>query len=147
MSTSGDFASSQEVLLDVDYRSASRSERGVMQKLLSCLWHCCFSRNRHAVRPANEKSCAVTSEAYDLCTGLVQPYSARCGLVNLGNTCYMNSALQCLSSTTPLREYFTGNCDDVKLNPHLPPHPLHLIMQYHKHLRCHWHHALIQPLF
>ena len=30
------------------------------------------------------------------------------GLANLGNTCYMNSALQCLSSIEPLRDYFIG---------------------------------------
>lgn len=31
-----------------------------------------------------------------------------CGLTNLGNTCYMNSALQCLSNTPQLSKYFLG---------------------------------------
>ena len=29
-----------------------------------------------------------------------------CGLVNFGNTCYMNSAIQCLASITELKNYF-----------------------------------------
>ena len=42
------------------------------------------------------------------------------GLSNLGNTCYMNSALQCVRSIEELTEYFLRNKFKSELNPRNP---------------------------
>ncbi|KAL0978331.1 hypothetical protein UPYG_G00169110 [Umbra pygmaea] len=39
-----------------------------------------------------------------------------CGLSNLGNTCFMNSALQCLSNASPLTEYFLDDRYEAEIN-------------------------------
>ncbi|KAG7495009.1 ubiquitin carboxyl-terminal hydrolase 4 [Solea senegalensis] len=39
-----------------------------------------------------------------------------CGLSNLGNTCFMNSALQCLSNASPLTEYFLTDQYEAEIN-------------------------------
>ncbi|GAA6040267.1 hypothetical protein JCM8097_009395 [Rhodosporidiobolus ruineniae] len=42
------------------------------------------------------------------------------GLSNLGNTCFMNSAIQCMSNTKELQEYFLSGVYKHELNPDNP---------------------------
>lgn len=36
------------------------------------------------------------------------------GLYNIGNTCFMNAALQCMLAVTPLSSYMLGHCCNLQ---------------------------------
>ena len=69
-------------------------------------------------RDRNFHYCRTTKKIYNLtqasCLGKV-------GLQNMGNTCYMNSGLQCLSNTSILTNYILNDqyLNDINIDNHL----------------------------
>lgn len=66
-----------------------------------------------AAGPASSNAVNVITDDDDDDLGVVG--GGLVGLENLGNTCYMNAALQALSHSAPLRRYFLGNSAYVRM--------------------------------
>lgn len=61
-----------------------------------------------------------------------------CGLKNLGNTCFMNAVLQCLSNTEKLTRYLLQDEWVENINPIMTKSGGRLIIEYHQLLNEMW---------
>ena len=92
----------RELWQKMDTNEDGAVERGeFMQVFLDC---CEIADLSSAVRTS------VGDDVAAAVTGLLRKHLTRdpgtCGLKNIGNTCYMNTAIQCLSATVKFRQFF-----------------------------------------
>lgn len=73
-------------------------------------------RNKNGSWPSAVQRSLITRSA----TGMRPQVPGLCGLTNLGNTCFMNSALQCLSNTPPLTEFIISDKYLAEINRNNP---------------------------
>lgn len=92
--------------------------------------------------------CEDNDKNYHCCRKIVKVFNKTqfskmgvVGLQNLGNTCYMNSGLQCLSHTIPLTEYILDNryLNDVNNNNPIGSKNAELVTDYVELIKEMWY--------
>lgn len=98
--------------------SGSQVKMGVMGGSQSDTTHLPFSE---AIRAAASKNVGALSEGFDdVETSQESDQAGLTGLDNLGNTCYLNSIVQCLANTRQLRDFFLDDGYKADINTENP---------------------------
>lgn len=87
---------------------------------------CCFNENQISIiwifgSLLTNYICFDWKSQRPMCASsfVVPTHKGATGLNNLGNTCFMNAAVQCVSNTWPLTQYFIGGLHLFELNRYL----------------------------
>ena len=93
-----------------EYHSFSKSSNGKWKKYFTSLFL------KLKTTSSVVSSVATTMSVPQMLGGGAPSSPGVCGLGNLGNTCFMNSALQCLIHTSPLSKYFISDAFKDEIN-------------------------------
>lgn len=92
----------------------NKPKKSLVSKCMSCLKSETVVESSQTKRLVQEEQNGVSGTNKTIYTKGV------CGLRNLGNTCFMNSSLQCLSNAAPLRDYFINDIYKDNINKNNP---------------------------